>query len=93
MAKTLSRPKRWAAACADAREALEKLNDALMELDGIRQEYEEWGSNLPDNLQSGALADKINTIVEIQFDGAADEVESALDEAESADLPLGFGRD
>lgn len=77
-----SRPARWARACAKAREGLEELED-------IRSEYEEWKDGLPDNLQSSALADKLETVCGIDIQGAID----VVGEAEDADLPLGFGRD
>jgi hypothetical protein len=44
---------------------------------------------LPENLQDGATAEKLQTIVDINFDN----ISETLSEAEGADLPLGFGRD
>jgi hypothetical protein len=61
----------------------------LLELQEIRDEYQDWLDNLPENLQSSAVADKLLAIVEPDIDSAVDTVQ----EAQSADLPLGFGRD
>jgi ParB family chromosome partitioning protein len=77
-----SRPQRWGEACGMAIDGLEELN-------ALREEYEAWGDNLPDNLRGGATEDKISDITAMDFDSALD----AVQEAESADLPLGFGRD
>ena len=62
------RPARWAAAVA-----------ALARLQG---EYRAWLDNLPPNLESSALADKLRSIVELD-----------LDELQAIDPPHGYGRD
>jgi len=62
------RPQRWA--------------DAVTTLRELQAEYQEWLDNLPENLQDGALADKLQAVCELD-----------LDELENVDLPLGFGRD
>ena len=92
MAKQPSRPKRWADAIAKARVAYDELASAIEELKGLQEEYEEWKDNLPDNLQSSPIAEKLDTIGQIDFD-VLDSVETAIDEAEGAELPQGFGRD
>lgn len=88
-----SRPERWRGAVSDAQVALSRLQDALSELRSVQEEYEEWRDGLPDNLQSGSLAEKLEAVCGLSIEGAADELESMLNEAEGADLPLGFGRD
>lgn len=109
MAKEKSRPKRWAEAAGNAREAYdaltnaidehkEKLADALSELLSLQEEYEEWGDTMPENLQGGATAEKIQAIQELDFDIEVEaenleEIERSIDEAEGVELPLGFGRD
>lgn len=93
MARPLSRTKRWAQGLEEAREGYEKLKAGLETLSELRSEYEEWQGNLPENLQSGALAEKLDAIVELEFDSLTDEVETMLDNAEGCELPLGFGRD
>lgn len=107
MAKGNSRPKRWAAAIEKAQKALSDIEGALgafesasEELAEVRQEYEDWKDNLPENLQSSALADKLNEVADLDIDTAKDGLRSAYDEAfdlfETAsglDLPQGFGRD
>lgn len=96
-----SRPARWARACEDARAAYEKveaaiteLNEAREALDKVRAEYEEWRDNLPESLQNSALGEKLQAVADLDM---SDEAEAPavdwLDEAENADLPLGFGRD
>ena len=62
-----SRPQRW----RDAVETLRELQD----------EYQEWLDNLPETLQSTALADKLDEVCSLDLD--------QLD----VDLPRGFGRD
>src|SRR6516164_8391708 len=62
------RPARWAAATA-----------ILLRL---QEEYRDWLDNLPPNLESSALADKLQTIVDLD-----------LEELQAVDLPRGYGRD
>ena len=62
------RPARWAAATAT--------------LLRPQEEYRDWLDNLPPNLESSALADKLQTIVELD-----------LEELQVVDLPRGYGRD
>ena len=62
------RPTRWAAAVA-----------ALVDLQG---EYRTWLDNLPQSLESAKLADKLQTIVELD-----------LEELQAIDPPRGYGRD
>jgi hypothetical protein len=80
--KTPSRPDRWAAACSAAL-------DAISELEDLKSEYEEWQNNLPDSLQSSPVGEKLQAVCDIDLDSAR----SAIEEAENAELPLGFGKD
>ena len=100
--KNDSRTARWARAVAAAqeilqaaRDAAEALESALSDLREIQEEYQEWRDNLPENLESSALAEKLDAVVDLDLDLTVelDEIESALGEADGADLPLGFGRD
>ena len=75
-----SRPRRWAASVEAVSEAAD-----LMEL---REEYEAWRDNLPDNQRDGILAEKLDATI-----AAVERFEEMLDELENMDLPLGFGRD
>jgi len=77
-----SRPARWAKAVSVALAALEELRE-------MQGEYQEWRDNLPENLEGSALAEKLDAVTELDLDSAVD----ALEEAESTDIPLGFGRD
>jgi hypothetical protein len=107
MAKQQSRPKRWAAACVRASAAFEKLEAALGEvesscsdLNDLRQEYSDWRDNLSENLQSSPVAEKLDAVLELEFEDIHSELESAIsekrgviEEASAIDLPQGFGRD
>lgn len=98
-----SRPKRWAAAIAKAREeinriegALSEYNDAMSDLRAVQEEYQEWHSNLPENLSGSSLNDKLETVCNLDLDDAdidVQELESKIEEAEGVELPQGFGRD
>lgn len=91
-----SRPKRWSKAASKAQEAVDNLREALDNLKEVQDEYQEWLDNLPENLQSGSLADKLNEVTGFDVEGAQsslDEIENTVQECDSADLPMGFGRD
>jgi len=77
-----SRATRWSDAAARAVAALEELNN-------IRDEFEAWRDNLPENLQGSALGEKLEAVCDLDIAGALD----TANDAESIDLPLGFGRD
>jgi chromosome segregation ATPase len=107
MAKGKSRPKRWAEAIEKAQvelaamqAACDAFESACEDLNEVRQEYEDWKDNLPENLQSSNLADKLSEVADLDIETAKDGVRTAVDEAvdlfETAsglDLPQGFGRD
>lgn len=99
-----SRPARWNDAIQRARGAMdaitaagEDLAAAFGDLEDIRNEYEDWQGNLPDNLQSSPLGEKLDAVVGLCFDcdveDAMQEMSQVLDEAEAVDLPRGFGKD
>lgn len=88
-----SRPKRWQEACSEAERAFEALRSALENLDEIREEYEDWRDNLPESLQSSAVAEKLDAVADLDLLSCLDEVESLIQEATEMDLPKGFGRD
>ena len=77
-----SRSKRWQEAASQAVEALTTLQE-------VQQEYEEWLENLPENLASSALGEKLEATVGIDIGYALD----LAQEAENNELPQGFGRD
>lgn len=109
MAKPKSRPTRWAEAvqkCMKAKDAVtvaaDELADAMTELYDIQQEYQEWRDNIPENMESSAVAEKLDELLDLSLDnnGCGDDVLNdwastcdAIESAESAELPLGFGRD
>lgn len=80
--KSKSRSRRWT-------DAVSRASDALNELVEIRQEYQDWLDNLPENLQESPVGEKLESICNIDVDSALE----IVNEAEGADLPLGFGRD
>jgi hypothetical protein len=80
--RRLSRPARWAKACADASAAIEELVD-------LQSEYQEWLDGIPENFSESAVIEKLNAVIDLSFDDAL----TAIEEAENADLPQGFGRD
>ena len=102
-----SRPQRWNKAVKEITtildgmaNQLDNLDSAAAELKGVQEEYEEWKDNLPENLQSGALADKLDTVIELSIEelgvairDAIEEAQGVIAEAEAVDLPQGFGRD
>jgi hypothetical protein len=66
------------------------------ELDVLKEEWQEWLDNLPDNFQDTALGEKLQECAGLDlwaFESAADEIEGAVNELEATDLPRGFGRD
>lgn len=105
--KRKSRPARWAEAVGNAIAALDEMGDlvskfeeACSELTELKSEYEDWQGNLPENLQSSALGEKLQAICDLDFESqaetltsAVDDVRGVIDEAEGMDLPQGFGRD
>jgi hypothetical protein len=93
----MSRPKRWAKALDTLTKInFEEIDEALAEMNDLRSEYEDWQNNLPDSLQSGALADKLQTIIDLDFDdiiSSLDDIKSFISDLECIELPQGFGRD
>lgn len=88
--KPKSRSSRWFDAVDRAKTAAEELNQALSDLNDIKSEYEDWQGNLPENLQSSAVGEKLEAVCSLDFE----EYDTGpLEEAEGIDLPLGFGRD
>jgi hypothetical protein len=103
--KPKSRQDRWNDAAAAARAALDGMregadavNAAFEELRDVAGEFEEWKGNLPESFQSSPLGEKLEAVTSLDLDCDAEsetlaDLEAKLDEAEGADLPLGFGRD
>ena len=80
--KKQSRADRWADACAQA-------NEALAELKELQEEYEGWKDSLPENLANSPVGEKLTAVCDLDIESAM----STVDDAEGAELPLGFGRD
>ena len=77
-----SRAAAWKRLAGAARTSIE-------ELISMQQEFEEAKDSQPDSLQDGPFAQKCEEICGIDLESAL----STLEEAESAEVPLGFGRD
>lgn len=91
--------------------AASDFEQAMQDLASVKEEYQEWYDNMPENLQQGATGEKLEAISQIDIESATldfsaiqeaiqqavseiiDEAAGYLDEAESAELPAGFGRD
>lgn len=94
--KTPSRATRWSNAISKCNQHLAELREALEELQEVHQEYVDWKDNMSENLQSTPVYEKLEAVTEIDVEGAVsycDDIEGVLNEADGADLPLGFGRD
>jgi hypothetical protein len=77
-----SRASDWANAAADAQDALDRLIE-------LQSQFEDWRSNLPDNLQDRPTAEKLDAVCDLDLQSALD----AVNEAAGVELPMGFGRD
>lgn len=99
MAKSPSRPQRWADACEQARTAISDaqaaISEAIENLKDLQSEYQDWLDNLPEVSQGSATEEKLNAVtdLDLEFEPDFSDLESLLDEAEGVDLPRGFGRD
>lgn len=65
-----SRPEQWA--------------DAICTLMNCLDQYQQWRENLPDSLADGALAERLDAMLELR---------DLVDQLALADPPRGFGRD
>jgi len=83
MTKQLSRPQRW-------QNAINLINSGFSELQSLKEEYTDWKDNLPENLQSSALYEKLEAIADGQ---EIDDLEQIISDIEGLELPKGFGRD
>jgi hypothetical protein len=77
-----SRADAWGRHSGEARSSIEALIS-------MQQEFEEAKDGQPDSLQEGPYAQKCEEICAIDLESAL----STLEEAEAAEVPLGFGRD
>jgi hypothetical protein len=68
---------------------LERARESLEALQVLQEYYGDWETNLPENLRESPTAEKLQAIADLDFQSALD----VLDEAEQADVPMGFGRD
>jgi len=80
-----SRRDRWNA-------ALETIRQGVSELQELVDESQEWRDGIPENLEDSPVAEKLDAVISDGEQWVSD-VETVVDDAEGADLPLGFGRD
>lgn len=90
----MTRQRRWDSAVSDAKLAKEMLDDAIAVLVELRDEFEMWRDNMPENLHGSPTYEKLDEICDLEIDRDAimDHLDF-LDTAEGLDLPVGFGRD
>jgi hypothetical protein len=73
------------------------LEAALEELRAVQEEYAEWKDNLPEGLSGSAMGEKLEAVCGLDLDqnpeDALSDFDNLIAEAESIDLPQGFGRD
>jgi hypothetical protein len=81
-------------------QAVDDLEAAGSDLYDVQQEYSEWKDNLPENLQQSALGEKLEAVCDFSIEDIAanvrntiEEGRGVIEEAESVDLPRGFGKD
>ena len=78
--------------------------EGISELEDLQSEYQEWLSNLPEQLQyDSPVGEKLQEVTNMSFDevefdlddlsSGVDEAENAIGEYEGVELPLGWGRD
>lgn len=70
-------------------------NSAAQELATVKDEYQDWLDNLPEGLRYSPVGEKLDAVCNIDTDveDDLDGLRTLADEAEGADLPLGWGRD
>ena len=66
----------------DKRSKARRWSEAVQELVELQAEYQAWLDNLPDNLESSAVADRLEAICDLDVDSLQD-----------IEPPRGFGRD
>jgi hypothetical protein len=105
--KPKSKNKRWAEHASAALKVISEMSDKLddlesatSELRSVQEEYEEWRDNMGDNLRSSPTGEKLEEVCNLNIEDIASELRSAIEEAqtvieeaESIELPLGWGRD
>jgi hypothetical protein len=81
-------------------EYISEAESAFEELKEVQQEYSDWKDNLPENLASSPLGEKLEEVTGLDLESGIDSLRTAVDEAldaattaEGTDLPQGFGRD
>ena len=98
--KYKSRPVRWAEAIQKARDAIataqSEIDDAFSDLRDLQSEYQDWLDNLAEVAQGTTTEEYLQNVTGLDLEPDSEDmsaVNDALDEAESVDLPRGFGRD
>jgi DNA repair exonuclease SbcCD ATPase subunit len=84
-----SRADRWADLAKEVEDLAEQLKEKLEALAEVKQEYEDWAGNLPENLMNSPMGEKLTAICDLDLEPDLSSLEGLSD----MDLPLGFGRD
>lgn len=87
--KRASRADRWAEAAREVETTAELLKEKLEALVEVKQEYEDWAGNLPENLMNSPMGEKLTAICDLDLEPDL----SGLEGLSDMDLPMGFGRD
>ena len=66
----------------DRRSKAQRWSDAVQELVDLQAEYQAWLDSLPENLESSAVAERLEAICDLDVDSLQD-----------VEPPRGFGRD
>lgn len=90
-----TKQQRWDKLTSKAINAVEELNDVKVGVEDMRDELQDWFDNMAENLQSGATGEKLEHVIERCqfFIDALEELETASNDMDGADMPRGFGRD
>jgi hypothetical protein len=105
--KRQSRADRWQEAAGNALSAIQAIESqvsdfetAVSELRSVQEEYEGWKDALPENLSSSPLGERLQEVCDLDIEDianslreAVDEAQGKIEEAESMELPQGWGRD
>jgi prefoldin subunit 5 len=95
MAKKESRQERWDKLTSKAVNAVEELNDVKAGVEDIRDELQEWFDGMRESLQSSATGEALEEMIERcdNFIDTLEELETAANDIDGAEVPKGFGRD
>ena len=80
-----SRPQRFST-------LINQTRDIVADSEGLKEEYQMWLDNMPENLEQSRTGDKLNETIDA-LDNFIQSLEDASGELEGIELPLGFCND